>query len=73
MFIPRAFWIAIFRRELESGLGPPLFTAMAISLPMRVKSLLNLALRAKILCLRFSKTRPMVQWFERCPSAMTGL
>src|SRR5690606_9200741 len=56
---PRAFWIATFSRELDSGLGPPAFTAMEISLPMRVNSLLSLALRAKILCLRFSKMRPI--------------
>lgn len=64
MFMPRAFWIAIFNRELASGLGPPTFTAMAISLPMRVNSLLNLALRAKIRCLRFSKMRPMRKVLE---------
>ena len=72
MFMPRAFWMAIFSRELESGLGPPAFTAMAISLPMRVKSLLSLALRAKILCLRFSKMRPMVRWFEEGPAGSGG-
>jgi hypothetical protein len=63
MFMPRAFWMATLRRLLASGLGPPAFTAMAISLPMRVKSLLSLALRAKILCLRFSKMRPMEDAF----------
>ncbi|MCY1313124.1 hypothetical protein D9M70_636210 [compost metagenome] len=37
MFAALAFWITALRRELVAGSGPPDFTAITISLPMRVK------------------------------------
>ncbi|MNE50394.1 hypothetical protein D3C80_1449640 [compost metagenome] len=34
-----AFWITALNLELASGLGPPSFTAITISLPILVKAL----------------------------------
>jgi hypothetical protein len=59
MLAPLALAIMALNLELDSGLGPADFTAMAISLPILVNSLLSLAERAKILCFRFSKMRPI--------------
>ena len=59
MFAARAFWIARRSAGLVSGLGPPAFTAMAMSLPMRVNAFAILSQRANIVALRVSKMRPM--------------
>src|SRR5690606_9344269 len=45
---------------LFSGNGPPCFTAIAMSLPMREKALAIRSKRANILCFRFSNILPMV-------------
>src|SRR5690606_14665017 len=39
IFTALAFWITARSRELASGSGPPSFTAITISFPMRVKAL----------------------------------
>src|SRR5512133_1238575 len=60
MFAPRAFCNARRSAGLWSGLGPPDFTAIAMSLLMRVKAFAILFQRANIVALRVSKMRPMV-------------
>src|SRR5512137_979033 len=59
MLAPRAFWMARRRAGLVSGLGPPAFTAMAMSLLILVKTLAILFQRANMVALRVSKMRPM--------------
>src|SRR5437868_14330781 len=59
MFPARAFCSARRRAGLLSGLGPPAFTAMAMSLLIRVNSFAILFQRANIVALRVSKMRPM--------------
>src|SRR5215213_7748646 len=59
MFTARAFWMMRRSAGLVSGLGPPDFTAMARSLPTRVKALAILSQRLNIVALRVSKIRPM--------------
>jgi hypothetical protein len=59
MFAARAFWMTRRREGFESGLGPPFFTAMVISLPMRANILDMRSQRANIVALRVSKMRPM--------------
>src|SRR5512143_710093 len=59
MFAPRAFWSTRRSAGLWSGLGPPAFTAIAMSLLMRVKAFAIRFHRANIVALRVSKMRPM--------------
>src|SRR4029079_1773654 len=59
MFAARAFWIMRRNVGLLSGLGPPAFTAMAMSFPMRVKAFAILSHRLNMVALRVSKMRPM--------------
>src|SRR5829696_6683837 len=59
MFAPRAFCSARRSAALVSGLGPPAFTAIAMSLLMRVKTFAIRFHRANIVALRVSKMRPM--------------
>src|SRR4029079_8857603 len=59
MFAARAFWIIRRNVGLLSGLGPPAFTAMAMSFPMRVKAFAILSHRLNMVALRVSKMRPM--------------
>src|SRR5439155_19897111 len=59
MLSARAFWMMRRSAGLFSGLGPPAFTAIVISLPMRAKALDILSQRANIVALRVSKMRPM--------------
>src|SRR5688572_3535992 len=59
MLAARAFWITRRRVGLVSGLGPPDFTAMARSFPMRVKAFAILSHRLNIVAFRVSKIRPM--------------
>src|SRR6185369_4409122 len=59
MFAARAFWIMRRSAGLLSGLGPPDFTAMAMSFPMRVKAFAILSHRLNMVALRVSKMRPM--------------
>src|SRR5512139_1814728 len=59
MFAPRAFWIARRRAGFVSALGPPVFTAIAMSFAMRVKTFAIRFHRANIVALRVSKMRPM--------------
>ena len=59
MFAARAFWITRRSVGLVSGLGPPAFTAMAMSFPIRVKAFAILSHRLNIVALRVSKMRPM--------------
>src|SRR6218665_3534979 len=59
MLPARAFCNARRRAGLLSGLVPPAFTAMAMSLLIRVNSFAILFQRANIVVLRVSKMRPM--------------
>src|SRR5512137_2819194 len=59
MLAPRAFCRARRSAGLSLGFGPPAFTAMAMSLLMRVKTLAILFHRANMVALRVSKMRPM--------------
>src|SRR5512142_2502278 len=59
MFALRAFCSARRSAALLSGLGPPAFTAMAISLLIRVNCFAMRCQRANIVALRVSKMRPM--------------
>src|ERR1700760_3315576 len=59
IFAARAFCTARRRAGLESGLPPPAFTAIAMSLLMRVNSFAILFQRANMVALRVSKMRPM--------------
>src|SRR4051794_39377462 len=61
MFAARAFWIMRRSIGLLSGLGPPAFTAIAMSLPMRVKAFAMRSHRLNIVALRVSKIRPMTE------------
>jgi hypothetical protein len=56
-----AFWKQRRKAGLLSGSGPPFLTAMAISLPMRVKFLAILSQRANMADLRTSNILPMVE------------
>src|SRR5919197_4989250 len=62
MLGPRAFCSARRRAGLLSGFGPPAFTAMAMSLAMRVNTFAIRFHRANIVALRVSKMRPMVSY-----------
>src|SRR5688572_1166840 len=59
MFAARAFWITRRSAGLVSGLGPPDFTAMARSFPMRVKALAMRSHRLNMVAFLVSKIRPM--------------
>src|SRR5512137_1148705 len=59
MLAPRAFCRARRSAGLSLGFGPPAFTAMAMSLLMRVKTFAILFHRANMVALRVSKMRPM--------------
>src|SRR5512136_275125 len=59
MLAPRAFCRARRSDGLSLGFGPPAFTAMAMSLLMRVKTFAILFHRANMVALRVSKMRPM--------------
>src|SRR5688572_9005799 len=59
MLAARAFCTARRSAGLVSGLLPPLFTAIAMSLLIRVNSFAILFQRANIVALRVSKIRPM--------------
>ena len=59
MLAPRAFCRARRSAALACGSGPPVFTAMAMSLAMRVKTFAILFQRANMVALRVSKMRPM--------------
>src|SRR6185369_5625893 len=59
MFTDRAFWITRRSEGFDSGFGPPFFTAIVISLPMRANALDMRSQRANIVALRVSKMRPM--------------
>src|SRR5262245_7651208 len=59
MLTARAFWTARRSAGLFSGVGPPAFTAIAISLPIRWKAFDIRSQRANIVLLRVSKMRPM--------------
>src|SRR5688500_14883641 len=59
MFTARAASSARRSVGFASGFGPPDFTAIAMSLPTRVKAFAILFQRANIVALRFSKIRPM--------------
>src|SRR5882757_3493299 len=54
-----AFWKQRRRAGLVAVSGPPTFTAMAISFPMRVNCLAIRSQRANMVCLRTSKMRPI--------------
>nr|GFC35586.1 hypothetical protein [Tanacetum cinerariifolium] len=60
MFTPLPFWMAVRRRALVSGLGPPSFTAITISLPMRVKSFDIRSHRFILRPFRNSNARPIL-------------
>ena len=59
MLTARAFWSTRRRAGLECGSVPPVFTATAISLLMRVNAFAMRSQRANIVCLRTSKMRPI--------------
>ena len=59
MLTARAFWITRRSAGFEAGSGPPAFTAIAMSLAMRVNCFAIRFQRANIACLRTSKMRPM--------------
>src|SRR3569832_2722503 len=61
MFAARAFCTTRRSAGLESGLGPPAFTAMAMSFPIRVKALAILSHRLNMVALRVSKLRPVAK------------
>ena len=65
MFAARAFCSTRRSVGLLSGLGPPAFTAMAMSLPMRVNALAILSHRLNMVALRVSKMRPMTNGLPR--------
>src|SRR5262245_23303955 len=73
MFTLLAFWKQRRRAALVLGSGPPAFTAIAISLPMRVNCLAIRSQRANIEALRTSKILPIViMQFDMDGDAMTG-
>src|SRR5262245_55568547 len=59
MLMARAFWMMRRSEGLLSGFGPPAFTAIVISLPIRAKAFDILSQRANMVALRVSKIRPM--------------
>src|SRR5437868_5625843 len=59
MLTARAFCSARRSAGLPSGLVPLLLTAIAMSLPILVNCFATRSMRAKMVCLRFSKARPM--------------
>src|SRR4029079_12636198 len=59
MFAARAFWIMRRNARVLSGLAPPDFTAIAMSLPIRVKAFAIRSHRLNMVALRVSKMRPM--------------
>jgi hypothetical protein len=59
MLAARAFWIARRSAALWWGSGPPDFTAMTMSLVIRVKTFAIRFQRANMVALRVSKMRPM--------------
>ena len=59
MLAARAFCSTRRSVGLLSGLGPPDFTAMAMSFPIRVKTFAILSHRSNMVALRVSKMRPM--------------
>src|SRR5690606_24499928 len=60
MFTALAFWIAVRKRALFSGRGPPSLTAIAISFPKRVNWTAILAQRLNFLSFLNSKALPIV-------------
>src|SRR5690606_8240679 len=58
-----AFWIAVRRRELFSGWGPPSFTAIAISFPKRVNCTAIMSQRLLVLSFLISKSLPILYLF----------
>src|SRR5688572_22658070 len=59
MFTARAFWITRRSAGLLSGIGPPAFTAIAMSLPMRANCFAIRSQRRNMVALRVSKMRPI--------------
>ena len=59
IFTAFAFCITVRSLGLFSGLGPLCFTAMAISLPIRVNCFAMRSKRANMVCFRFSKILPI--------------
>src|SRR5580693_10864 len=57
-----AFWKQRRRAGLVAGSGPPVFTAMAISFPMRVNCLAIRSHRANMVCFLTSNMRPIVSF-----------
>src|SRR6476661_6779639 len=64
MFAARAFWITRRRAGLVSGLGPPDFTAIARSFPMRVKAFAILSHRLNMVAFLVSKILPMGTFYQ---------
>src|SRR4051812_12468620 len=60
MFTLLAFWKQRLNAALVPGSGPPAFTAMAISLPIRVNCLAILSQRANIEAFLTSKILPII-------------
>src|SRR5262249_16186680 len=65
MLAARAFCRMRRRAGLLSALGPPDFTPMAMSFPIRVKALAILSHRLNMVALRVSKMRPMTTGLPR--------
>src|SRR5579862_7612371 len=59
-----AFWKQRRKAGLELGSGPPVFTAIAISFPMRVNCLAILSQRANMVCFLTSKILPIDSIFQ---------
>ena len=59
MFTAREFWIARRSAGFAFGSEPPFFTAMVMSLPMRLNCFAMRFQRANIVCFLTSKMRPM--------------
>src|SRR5690606_6663833 len=62
MFTAFAFWMAVRRRELPSGFGPPSLTAIAISFPKRVNCTAIFAQRLNFRSFLNSKALPIVYY-----------
>src|SRR5688500_15470953 len=72
MFKARAFWMTRLSAGLFSGVGPPAFTAIAISFPMRANCFDIRSQRRNIVAFRVSKMRPIQSSFLRVRSSSTG-
>ena len=59
IFTALAFWMTARNLELLAGSGPPSFTAITMSLPIRVKALLMADQRFIFRALRNSKALPI--------------